>query len=421
MGQGTIVPWMPTPTGQKRWRIAVTMADGKRVWRVARSPREAERIRRQLVDARELDLDPSRQTVAGFLRSWIAGLREARNQRIRPRTIEHYEGIVENHLVPALGDLRLSALTPARVQAFLDADGAAPRTVHHHRAVLRRALNVAVRQRLLPYNPAALVEPPRVEREKADPLTADEARRLLEATAGDWLHALWRLALVTGLRQGELLGLAWDDVEADAIVVKAQLQRLSPDSGRRRQRLGPDVDEGRAHRRPDRDRRRHGEVLAEHRKRQATRGRRRGATSGSCSSPSAATRTTRRRSGSGSARRATRPGSGAGGSTTCATRATGCARTRTSARTSGWRVWATTRRRRSRGTTAGPRRCSRSGRRRAPREGAFRLRRSTGSCTATGESGAPGGIRTPDTRFRSSRTVVYGRIADGPCARNDNA
>jgi integrase len=270
MGQGTIVPWMPTPTGQKRWRIAVTMADGKRVWRVARSPREAERIRRQLVDARELDLDPSRQTVAGFLRSWIAGLREARNQRIRPRTIEHYEGIVENHLVPALGDLRLSALTPGRVQAFLDADGAAPRTVHHHRAVLRRALNVAVRQRLLPYNPAALVEPPRVEREKADPLTADEARRLLEATAGDWLHALWRLALVTGLRQGELLGLAWDDVEADAIVVKAQLQRLSPE-------MGGDVNgwartSTKAARTVDRVAIDAGtaEVLAEHRKRQAT-------------------------------------------------------------------------------------------------------------------------------------------------------
>jgi integrase len=269
MGQGTIVPWMPTPTGQKRWRIAVTMPDGKRVWRVARSPREAERIRRQLVDARELDLDPSRQTVAGFLRSWVAGLREARNQRIRPRTLEHYEGIVENHLVPALGDLRLSALTPGRVQAFLDADGLAPRTVHHHRAVLRRALNVAVRQRLLPYNPAALVEPPRVEREKADPLTADEARRLLEATAGDWLHALWRLALVTGLRQGELLGLAWDDVQPTAVEVRAQLQRLGPDQGgdvngwartqtkaaRTVDRIA--IDAGTA------------EVLAEHRKRQA--------------------------------------------------------------------------------------------------------------------------------------------------------
>jgi len=231
MGQGTIVPWTPTPTGQKRWRIAVTMADGKRVWRVARSPREAERIRRQLVDARELGLDSSRQTVAGFLRSWIAGLRGARNASIRPRTMQHYEMIVEKHLVPALGSLPLSALTPARIQAYLDADDAAPRTVHHHRAVLRRALNVAVRERRLPYNPAALVQPPRVDREKADPLTADEARRLLEATTGDRLHALWRLALVTGLRQGELLGLAWADVEPSAVVVRAQLQRLAPDQG----------------------------------------------------------------------------------------------------------------------------------------------------------------------------------------------
>ena len=224
-GQGTIVP-TKTPAGADRWRVAVTMADGRRVWRTARSPREAERIRRQLVEARELDLDPTRQTLAAYLRSWIASLRDARHQRVRPRTIEHYELIVERHIIPALGRLKLAAVTARRVQAWLDADTGAPRTVAHHRAVLRRSLNVAVRQRLLPYNPATLVELPRPRSDAARPLSLDEVHALLAATSGDRLHALWRLAIVTGLRQGELLGLAWDDVDGATVAVRHQLQRL---------------------------------------------------------------------------------------------------------------------------------------------------------------------------------------------------
>ncbi|MFN8631165.1 MAG: hypothetical protein U0838_12875 [Chloroflexota bacterium] len=68
-GQGTVVPIARPDGASPRWRVAVTMADGRRVWRTARSPREAERIRRQLVEMRELDLDLTRQTLADWLRS----------------------------------------------------------------------------------------------------------------------------------------------------------------------------------------------------------------------------------------------------------------------------------------------------------------------------------------------------------------
>jgi integrase len=224
-GQGTIVP-TKTPAGADRWRIAVTMADGRRVWRTARTPREAERIRKGLVEARELDLDPTRQTLAAYLRSWIVGLRDARNARVRPRTLETYGVIVERHIIPTLGGYKLASITPRRIQAWLDADPGAPASVILHHGVLRRALNVAVRQRLLPYNPAGAVELPRPRTDVARPLTLAEAHQLLTATRGDRLHALWRLALVTGLREGELLGLAWDDVDGATITVGHQLQRL---------------------------------------------------------------------------------------------------------------------------------------------------------------------------------------------------
>ncbi len=248
-GQGTIVPIGASPGGRKRWRVAVTMPDGSRVWRTAHSLREAERIRAQLVEAREQELDPTRQTLADYLRSWIAGLRNARTARVRPTTLDHYALIVERHIIPALGTVKLSALPASRIQAWLDADPASPRTIHHHHAVLRRALNVAVRQRVLAWNPATAVELPDVDDDKADPLTLEEARALLAATREDRLGPLWRLALVTGLRQGELLGLAWDDVAPDAVTVRAQLQRregawslTAPKAARKVQRIAIDPD-----------------------------------------------------------------------------------------------------------------------------------------------------------------------------------
>ncbi|MFN8631164.1 MAG: site-specific integrase [Chloroflexota bacterium] len=115
-------------------------------------------------------------------------------------------------------------------------------TVRHHHAVLRRALNVAVRQRLLAYNPASAVELPEADPGVGMPLTADEARRLLAAAEGDPsadppvppdpLRALWRLAIVSGLRQGELLGLAWEDLDGGRLTVRYQMQRLVSDAER---------------------------------------------------------------------------------------------------------------------------------------------------------------------------------------------
>ncbi|HVM30739.1 MAG TPA: site-specific integrase [Candidatus Limnocylindrales bacterium] len=210
-------------------QVSLTLPGGRRVYRYTRNPKAVAGLLRELVEMRERDLDPSGQTVADFLRSWIAGLRDARRQRIRPRTLEHYAMIVERHIIPALGKHRLDRLREHHVQAWLDADAAAPRTIHHHRAVLRRALNVAVRQRMISANPALGVELPDPRWEGQKPLSVAEARALLASTAGDRLGPLWRLALDTGLRQSELLGLAWDDVDLDAgtLTVSSQLQRIA--------------------------------------------------------------------------------------------------------------------------------------------------------------------------------------------------
>lgn len=225
-GAGTIVP-----LANGRYRIAVTMADGKRVWRRARTERQAQRVRDGLVEMRERDLDPTRQTLAGWLRSWISSLRDAKRQRLAPRTLEHYAMIVELHIIPGLdpaGKLPLSKLTASKIQAWLDASEGSARSVHHRRAVLRLALNRAVNQRLLAYNPAAgkSIELPDATWHGQQPLTAAEARALLAASEGSRWHPLWRLAIVTGLRFGELMGLTWDDVDGQTVRVEAQMQRI---------------------------------------------------------------------------------------------------------------------------------------------------------------------------------------------------
>lgn len=219
-----------------RLQIAVVI-DGKRTYRtvsarlVRKDPkaarRKAEELQRRLQDDRDAGLSASTQTLAAFLRSWIASLRDARQKRIRSRTLEGYEMIVEQHIIPALGRRRLDQLNERDVQRWIDGMDAMPRTIDHRRAALRRALNTALRQRLVSRNVAIGVELPDPERFRGDPLTVAEAARFLSVNVDDPLLPLYRLAIDSGARQSELLGLPWEDVdlEAGTVTIRGQLQR----------------------------------------------------------------------------------------------------------------------------------------------------------------------------------------------------
>jgi integrase len=205
--------------GRRVYRMVPAMKDARAQRRLA------EKYRRELVEARLADLNPSGQTLEAYLRSWLRGLGDGPRPKVRPRTLEFYTMIVEQRILPTLGRTRLDRLTVRQVQAWLDAEPGAARSIHHYRAVLRRALNVALRQRIIAHNPATVAEVPDAPEYEGEPLTFDEARALL--AVDDRMTALWRLAIVTGLRQGELLGLSWDDVDLDAgtVTVAGQLQR----------------------------------------------------------------------------------------------------------------------------------------------------------------------------------------------------
>src|SRR5947207_9423058 len=163
----------------------------------------------------QLGLSRSRKrlTTAQALTQW---LEQVAKPRVRPSTFQRYSGLVEKHLVPTIGSIALEKLTPRDVQAMLNAKaraGMAPRGIHHLRAVLRTALNQAVRWGDVPRNVAALTDAPRCERKEPVVLDADQAAQLLAAAAGERSHALYAVALAMGLRQGEALGLRWQDVD----------------------------------------------------------------------------------------------------------------------------------------------------------------------------------------------------------------
>src|SRR3712207_5690235 len=123
------------------------------------------------------------------------------------------------------GQPALDRLRPSDVEALVLAKrraGLSASSVRSIYAVLRAALDVAVRDGLIQRNPAALVKRPAVERKDAGYLSAQQAEALLEAVRGDRLEALYRVMLATGLRRGEALGLHWSDVDLHAAVLRGR-------------------------------------------------------------------------------------------------------------------------------------------------------------------------------------------------------
>lgn len=172
--------------------------------------------------------DAGRETLEHFLDRWLTDVVKPHRA---PKTYEQYEYLCRVHITPALGRTHLDKLTPERIQRFLvgkRADGLSAETVARMRAVLRVALERALRWGMVMRNAANLTDPPRSDPHEVEPLTLDEVKALFTAVKGDRLEALYVVAVATGLRQGELLGLRWGDVDLEekTITVRTQVQRV---------------------------------------------------------------------------------------------------------------------------------------------------------------------------------------------------
>lgn len=154
-------------------------------------------------------------TVGEYLTDWLTHMAT----RVRPKTLEGYEALIRRHAIPALGSFPLQTLHPLRLQrlyAELMGRGAlAAGTVLNLHLVLTQALGQAQRWGLIVTNPAASAQPPRPQRR--EPIVPDQylASRLLREVEGTWLALPTVLAMATGMRRGEVLGLRWSDLDAD--------------------------------------------------------------------------------------------------------------------------------------------------------------------------------------------------------------
>lgn len=228
-GEGSIVQ-----RADGRWmaRVDLGWQDGKRRRKAYYGATRAE-VATQLTKALRTvqqgatSLGDERQTIKQFLERWIENIRSS----VRAKTHHSYAQLVRLHLVPGLGHLRLGRLQPEHVDAFLErkrADGLSARTCQYLRAVLRIALNRAIKRKLVAQNAAALADAPCLIPVEVQSLTPDQARTFLAAVAAHRLQALIVLAVSCGLRQGEILGLTWRDVDLDRGVVRVRqaLERI---------------------------------------------------------------------------------------------------------------------------------------------------------------------------------------------------
>lgn len=215
------------------WRAMIDLGwhDGKRVRRSVSGKARREVVDKLTVLRRRMEagLQPTsdRLTVGAYLEDWL----DASRSTVRPSTWRRYAGMVRTHHAAHVGRVSLTKLTPGDVERMLRAmadAGLSARTCHHARAILRTALTRAVRHGLILRNAAGLAEPPHVEHREVEAWDAPQVRTFLESIRGHRLEALFTIAVVTGLRQGELLGLRWSDVHmtAGTLTVRHSLQRV---------------------------------------------------------------------------------------------------------------------------------------------------------------------------------------------------
>jgi integrase len=167
-------------------------------------------------------VEPSKTTVAEYLDKWLEHIKS----QVSPRTAERYAELARKNIAPLIGGVALTKLTPmaistaystAMVSGRRDGGGGlSPRTVHHCHRVLKQALAQAVRWQMLLRNPVDAVDPPKVERSTMTTYDLQQTGRLIDAMRGTRLFVPTLLAVLLGMRRGEIAALRWRSVNLDA-------------------------------------------------------------------------------------------------------------------------------------------------------------------------------------------------------------
>jgi integrase len=209
--------WVQTADGPKRRYVSgKTKTEARAKLAKARATRDEGLI-----------FDTENMTLREYLERW---LNDSVRARLRPSTYESYSWLIRKHIAPTLGNVKLKALSAAHLQSFYcsKSDEGLTRTVEYLHDVLHAALKQAVRWGMVPRNVADAVDPPKTAKKERDYLSLEEVKILWEAAKGDRFETLYILAVTTGMRRGELLGLKWADIDLDREMLAVR-RALAPD------------------------------------------------------------------------------------------------------------------------------------------------------------------------------------------------
>src|SRR5712692_9750795 len=203
----------PERKGGKEYVAQIILEDGSTRQRYFYTQREADKaLNEMLYEQRRGTLVTEKDQT---IKQWIEHVHK---KTIRQSSYIAYRGLINNHIFPELGHLKLQQLTVQQVEAFYTRKqdgGLSARTIRQIHGILHRSLAHAMRNNLVNRNVCDIVTLPRLKRHEIQPLTAEQSQKFIAAARGHRLEALFTTAIVTGMREGELLALHWSDVNFD--------------------------------------------------------------------------------------------------------------------------------------------------------------------------------------------------------------
>ncbi|MGB3713862.1 MAG: site-specific integrase [Candidatus Promineifilaceae bacterium] len=199
------------------WVAEITLPNGRK--RRKRS-RQQQVVQDWLLDQRKAVVDnvflvDERITVGDYLDYFMSNVAA---HTLAPSTIHSYSYLIRDHIRPEIGRVRLANLRPAHLQSLYSSklnSGLSKRTVQYIHAILRRSLNEALRSGLIIRNPTDAVTPPRPTKKPPQTLSADEVNVFLKSVEDHHWYPIYLLAITTGMRKGEILGMQWEDVDLE--------------------------------------------------------------------------------------------------------------------------------------------------------------------------------------------------------------
>jgi len=216
------------------WRAQVTL-DGQRLNYSAKTRKECQEwIRSVLVEIDDgMKYANTQLTVKEYLESWLL----SKKASLKPATWTHYNKLARNYIIPALGNKKIRDLETNQIQSFynqLVSNNVGAYTVRKIHTSLHSAMNHALKSNLINRNPASAAITPSEPNREMNFLDDDQVDQFLDAASGHRWEALYQLAISTGMRQMEILGLKWKDIDWRSKIIKVERQLVRPDLGEAR-------------------------------------------------------------------------------------------------------------------------------------------------------------------------------------------